>query len=58
MVRAVDGTDVPISASTVCVHGDNPQAVAFVRQLRERLEQEEVMIAAPDPRREEKMNRG
>lgn len=46
-VRAVDGTDVAISASTVCVHGDNPQAVAFVRKLRERLEMEEVMIAAP-----------
>ena len=48
-VRAVDGTDLAIMASTVCVHGDNPQAVAFVRQLRERLEQEEVMIAAPEP---------
>lgn len=48
-VRAVDGTDVAITASTVCVHGDNPQAVAFVRKLRERLEQEEVMIAAPEP---------
>ena len=46
-VRAVDGTDVAISASTVCVHGDNPQAVAFVRKLRERLELEEVVIAAP-----------
>jgi UPF0271 protein len=48
-VRAVDGTDVAMSAATVCVHGDNPQAVAFVRKLRERLEQEEVMIAAPEP---------
>jgi UPF0271 protein len=48
-VRAVDGTDVVTSAATVCVHGDNPQAVAFVRKLRERLEQEEVMIAAPEP---------
>src|SRR4051812_11999194 len=37
-VRAVDGTDVAISAATVCVHGDNPQAVEFVRKLRERLE--------------------
>lgn len=46
-VRAVDGTDVAISASTVCVHGDNPQAAAFVRKLRERLELEEVVIAAP-----------
>lgn len=47
-VSAVDGTDVAITASTVCVHGDNPEAVAFVRKLRERLEQEEVMIAAPE----------
>src|SRR5205085_7966934 len=46
-VRAVDGSDVAISASTVCVHGDNPQAVAFVRKLRERLELEDIMIAAP-----------
>jgi UPF0271 protein len=46
-VRAVDGTDVAISAATVCVHGDNPQAVTFVRKLRERLELEDVVIAAP-----------
>ncbi|HEX8897646.1 MAG TPA: 5-oxoprolinase subunit PxpA [Chthoniobacterales bacterium] len=48
-VRAVDGTDVPIFANTVCVHGDNPQAVEFVRKLRERLELEDVLIAAPAP---------
>ncbi|MEY2507514.1 MAG: 5-oxoprolinase (ATP-hydrolyzing) subunit [Verrucomicrobiota bacterium] len=48
-VRAVDGTDVPMSAATVCVHGDNPQAVEFVRKLRERLELEELEIAAPSP---------
>ena len=46
-VRAVGGTDVEISASTICVHGDNPQAVTFVRKLRERLELENVLIAAP-----------
>ena len=48
-VRAVDGTDVDISAATICVHGDNPQAVEFVRKLRERLELEDIMIAAPAP---------
>jgi UPF0271 protein len=48
-VRAVDGTDIPVLGTTVCVHGDNPQAVAFVRQLRERLDLEDVMIAAPSP---------
>ena len=46
-VRAIDGTDVAISAETVCVHGDNPRAVEFVRKLRERLELEELEIAAP-----------
>jgi 5-oxoprolinase (ATP-hydrolysing) subunit A len=49
MVRAVDGTDVSVSGNTVCVHGDNPQAVAFVRKVRERLELEDVLIAAPAP---------
>jgi UPF0271 protein len=47
LVRAVDGTDVAVSGNTVCVHGDNPQAVAFVRRVRERLELEDVLIAAP-----------
>ena len=46
-VRAADGTDVDVAASTICVHGDNPQAVTFVRKLRERLEAEDVLIAAP-----------
>jgi UPF0271 protein len=46
-VRAIDGSDVSVSATTVCVHGDNPQAVAFVRKVRERLELEDVLIAAP-----------
>jgi UPF0271 protein len=48
-VRAVDGTDISVFGTTVCVHGDNPQAVAFVRRLRERLDLEDVMIAAPSP---------
>lgn len=48
-VRAVDGTDISVFGTTVCVHGDNPQAVEFVRRLRQRLELEEVMIAAPSP---------
>ncbi|MEY2502159.1 MAG: 5-oxoprolinase (ATP-hydrolyzing) subunit [Verrucomicrobiota bacterium] len=48
-VRAVDGTDVAISAATICVHGDNPEAVEFVRKLRRRLELEEIEIAAPSP---------
>ncbi len=34
VVRATDGTDVPIQADTVCLHGDGPDPVAFARRLR------------------------
>jgi UPF0271 protein len=46
-VRAINGADVPVAAETICVHGDNPEAVEFVQRLRERLRSEEVAIAAP-----------
>lgn len=46
-VRAIGGADVSVEAETICVHGDNPAAVDFVRKLRERLELEEIMIVAP-----------
>ena len=46
-VRAINGADVAVSAETICVHGDNPEAVEFVQKLRDRLTREEVMIAAP-----------
>lgn len=46
-VRAVDGTDISLSADTVCVHGDTPGAVEFARQLRIRLEREGILIAPP-----------
>ena len=47
VVRAVDGSDVPIEVETICVHGDTPAAVEFVRELRRRLELEGVTIAPP-----------
>ena len=37
VVRATDGTDVPIVADTVCLHGDGPDPVAFARRLRAEL---------------------
>ena len=46
-VSAINGVDIPVQPETVCVHGDAPQAVTFVRALRARLELEDVMIAAP-----------
>ncbi len=46
-VRAVDGTEVPVRAETICLHGDTPGAVEFARSLRTCLAQVGVMIAAP-----------
>ena len=46
-VRAIDGTDINISAKTICVHGDTPGAVEFARRLRQRLEGEGILIAPP-----------
>lgn len=46
-VQSVKGTDVPITVETICVHGDTPGAVTFVRELRRQLEREGIRIAAP-----------
>ena len=36
-VEAVDGSDIIIQADTICVHGDEPTALAFVKKLRQGL---------------------
>lgn len=33
-VQAITGEEVAVQADTICVHGDNPHAIAFVRRLR------------------------
>jgi UPF0271 protein len=43
-VASVNGRWVALRADTVCVHGDNPEAVAFARTLRERLSTEGVEL--------------
>jgi 5-oxoprolinase (ATP-hydrolysing) subunit A len=46
-VRSVEGRDVDVRGETICVHGDNPAAVEFARELRMQLEREGVRISAP-----------
>jgi UPF0271 protein len=46
-VRSVDGVDVDVRAETICLHGDNPEAVEFARALRAQLEKEGVTIGSP-----------
>jgi 5-oxoprolinase (ATP-hydrolysing) subunit A len=36
-VVAIDGSVVELRVDTLCVHGDNPDAVDFVRELRGKL---------------------
>ena len=33
-VIARNGAEIRLNVDTICVHGDNPQALAFVRALR------------------------
>ena len=47
VVRAIDGSDIPVQADTVCVHGDTPEAVAFAMNLRAKLKAAGVSVAAP-----------
>jgi UPF0271 protein len=44
VVRATDGSDWPIQADTVCLHGDGPHAVTFAKRLRRELAAAEVAI--------------
>jgi UPF0271 protein len=46
-VRSIDGVDVDVRAETICLHGDNPEAVDFARTLRSHLEKEGVTIRPP-----------
>jgi len=43
-VEAVDGTDKTIQADTICVHGDDPQALEFVTKLKQAFQQENIEI--------------
>ncbi|WP_240377460.1 LamB/YcsF family protein [Bacillus piscicola] len=43
---AVDGTFLSMRADTICVHGDNPEALAFVKELRKMMTAKQITIAA------------
>lgn len=36
-VESINGKDIEIKADSICVHGDNPKALEFVRNIRETL---------------------
>ena len=46
-VTSLSGKRVPVSADTMCLHGDQPGAVAFARALRAAFRQRGIEVAAP-----------
>ena len=45
-VETIDGKTIDIVADSICVHGDNPQAVNFVKYIRESLIREGIEVKA------------
>ncbi|MFT0850043.1 5-oxoprolinase subunit PxpA [Achromobacter sp. F4_2707] len=45
-VTAVDGTDVEVRADTLCIHGDQPGAVVFAREIRAALQEAGIEVKA------------
>lgn len=43
-VTAVDGKEISIAADSICVHGDNPEAVNFVNTIRQSLASEGIEL--------------
>ena len=46
-VTCIDGTEIELTAETVCVHGDNPAALELVRNIRQALLNEGIKIVPP-----------
>ena len=45
-VDTIDGQEIDIVADSICVHGDNPEAVNFVKHIRESLLSEGIEVKA------------
>jgi UPF0271 protein len=46
-VRALDGSEVQVDAGTLCLHGDQPGAVAFARALRAAFDGRGITVRSP-----------
>ena len=47
VVRSLSGKDVRVKAQTLCIHGDQPGALAFVRRIRGELAAAGIEVRAP-----------
>lgn len=48
-ITACDGTSIQIAAQSICVHGDNAQAVEIARHLRHSMEAEGIALSPVHP---------
>jgi UPF0271 protein len=46
-VISLNGKRVPVAADTLCLHGDQPGAVAFAREIRKAFTEKGIALAAP-----------
>jgi UPF0271 protein len=47
IVRATNGSDIPMRVDTMCTHGDTPQSHELARQLRAALEADGIVVSPP-----------
>lgn len=45
-VQSVTGKDIDIKADSVCVHGDNPQAIEFVKNIKNELIKADINVSS------------
>ena len=46
VVESIEGKLIPIKAHSICVHGDHPEAVAFLRAMRKRFSEENIEVVS------------
>jgi UPF0271 protein len=46
-VHTIEGSEIVLKAETICVHGDNPKALALVKKIRETLKTAGVAVKPP-----------
>ncbi len=46
MVKSISGKEIPISADTICIHGDTPQALHLARIMRAKFAREQIEAQA------------
>ena len=47
IVRATNGSDIPMRVDTICTHGDTPASHELTRQLRAALEADGILVSPP-----------